>query len=248
MTTNPSFSFFVFLINNTHCQEKCHRFCDLSPRVYEQSYCSWYKTTGIIKPSFYVMVAILANKNLFSLHRFFSAKFIKFHNTAVLMSSTRWHHNPSWPSLSILNQPFYLTIFFKAIEDYLCQKNMIVGCVSLQWINKNIKKQQWNKWHKSWIFITLCITFPIYLLIFNNTTDMPYLNIMLLTKRIYYSTQKKYQQRATTWINLKLCYNAISKTTAIPAVKRLVTTIRRFRNTVTKFRRNRCTSWIKNNT
>lgn len=84
MTTNPSFSFFVFLINNTHCQEKCHRFCDLSPRVYEQSYCSWYKTTGIIKPSFYVMVAILANKNLFSLHRFFSAKFIKFHNTAVL--------------------------------------------------------------------------------------------------------------------------------------------------------------------
>lgn len=62
MTTNPSFSFFVFLINNTHCQEKCHRFCDLSPRVYEQSYCSWYKTTGIIKPSFYVMVAILANK------------------------------------------------------------------------------------------------------------------------------------------------------------------------------------------
>lgn len=122
MTTNPSFSFFVFLINNTHCQEKCHRFCDLSPRVYEQSYCSWYKTTGIIKPSFYVMVAILANKNLFSLHRFFSAKFIKFHNTAVLMSSTRWHHNPSWPSLSILNQPFYLTIFFKAIEDYLCQK------------------------------------------------------------------------------------------------------------------------------
>lgn len=131
MTTNPSFSFFVFLINNTHCQEKCHRFCDLSPRVYEQSYCSWYKTTGIIKPSFYVMVAILANKNLFSLHRFFSAKFIKFHNTAVLMSSTWWHHNLSWQSLSVLNQPFYLTIFFKAIEDYLCQKNMIVGCVSL---------------------------------------------------------------------------------------------------------------------
>lgn len=147
------------------------------------------------------MVAILANKNLFSLHRFFSAKFIKFHNTAVLMSSTWWHRNPSWQSLSVLNQPFYLTIFFRAIEDYLCQKNMIVGCVSLQWINKNIKKQQWNKWHKSWIFITLCITFPIYLLIFNNTTDMPYLNIMLLTKRIYYSTQKKYQQRATTWIN-----------------------------------------------
>lgn len=24
---------------------------------------------------------------------------------------------------------------------------------------------------------------------------------MLLTKRIYYSTQKKYQQRATTWMN-----------------------------------------------
>lgn len=80
---------------------------------------------------FHVMVAILANKNLFSLHRFFSAKFIKFHNTAVLLSSTWWHHNPSWQSLSILNQPFYLTIFFKAIEDYLCQKNMIVGCVSL---------------------------------------------------------------------------------------------------------------------
>lgn len=126
----PLFSFFLFLINNTYCQEKCHRFCDLSPRVYEQSYCSWY-TTGIIKLSFHVMVAILANKNLFSLHRFFSAKFIKFHNTAVLMSSTWWHHNPSWQSLSILNQPFYLTIFFKAIEDYLCQKNMIVGCVSL---------------------------------------------------------------------------------------------------------------------
>lgn len=63
---------------------------------------------------------------------------------------------------------------------------------------------------------------------------------MLLTKRIYYSTQKKYQQRAT--INLKLCYNAFSKTTAIPAVKRLVTTIRKFRNTGAKFRRNRCTS------
>lgn len=138
--------------------------------------------------------------------------------------------------------------FSKQLKIIYAKKNMIVGCVSLQWINKNIKKQQWNKWHKSWIFITLCITFPIYLLIFNNTTDMPYLNIMLLTKRIYYSTQKKYQQRATTWINLKLCYNAISKTTAIPAVKRLVTTIRRFRNTVTKFRRNRCTSWIKNNT
>lgn len=190
---NKSLFFFFCFSHQQHSLsgKKCHRFCDLSPRVYEQSYCSWYKTTGIIKPSFYVMVAILANKNLFSLHRFFSAKFIKFHNTAVLMSSTRWHHNPSWPSLSILNQPFYLTIFFKAIEDYLCQKNMIVGCVSLQWINKNIKKQQWNKWHKSWIFITLCITFPIYLLIFNNTTDMPFLNIMLLTKRIYYSTQKK---------------------------------------------------------
>lgn len=122
MTTNPSFSFFVFLINNTHCQEKCHRFCDLSPRVYEQSYCSWYKTTGIIKPSFYVMVAILANKNLFSLHRFFSAKFIKFHNTAVLMSSTRWHHNPSWPSLSIFTNHFIWQSFSKQLKIIYAKK------------------------------------------------------------------------------------------------------------------------------
>lgn len=127
----PLFLFLFFSSTTLTVRKNVTDFVICPPEYMSRVTAHDIKLLELLSLLFYVMVAILANKNLFSLHRFFSAKFIKFHNTAVLMSSTRWHHNPSWPSLSILNQPFYLTIFFKAIEDYLCQKNMIVGCVSL---------------------------------------------------------------------------------------------------------------------